>query len=262
MLGGWFPVGAVLGAGRNSRRSPALCKPAVHTLPAHPPPPSSELHFCNGLAFTFVRKVGAGLSFESGHGFVIRKRYSGEQGGRPTWTWSAPLFLTVAAAGLGLTLGYTEIGACCARCCALLGAAAAAWQALLRAQSLLPVRRPSPCRLTATSSSPPPRDPLPAESVVVLDTPDAVQAFTRTQWAVDTDITGGWRFQSAPWCSQRGSAGLGETALKRTPARTRCSNPPPAPFPRLPACPLPQQSIVQAPRAARWARTCRPRPPT
>ena len=34
----------------------------------------------------------------------------GEGGGRPTWTWSAPLFLTVSAAGLGLTLGSTEIG--------------------------------------------------------------------------------------------------------------------------------------------------------
>lgn len=37
----------------------------------------SELHFCNGLAFTFVRKLGAGISFESGHGFVIRKVYTG-----------------------------------------------------------------------------------------------------------------------------------------------------------------------------------------
>ncbi len=38
----------------------------------------SELHFCNGLAFTFVRKVGAGVSFESGHGFVVRKIYTGD----------------------------------------------------------------------------------------------------------------------------------------------------------------------------------------
>lgn len=36
---------------------------------------------------------------------------AGQHGDRPSWTWSAPLFLTVAAAGLGLTLGYTEIGA-------------------------------------------------------------------------------------------------------------------------------------------------------
>jgi hypothetical protein len=35
---------------------------------------------------------------------------AGQQGGRPTWTWSAPLFVTVAAAGLGLTLGFSEIG--------------------------------------------------------------------------------------------------------------------------------------------------------
>lgn len=101
------------------------------------PMPRSELHFCNGLAFTFVRKLGAGLSFEAGHGFVIRKIYTGEKDGRPTWTWSAPLFMTVTAAGLGLTLGYTEI-----------------------------------------------------ESIIVLDTPEAVQSFTKTQWAVDTDITG------------------------------------------------------------------------
>lgn len=46
---------------------------------------------------------------------------AGEQEGRPTWTWSAPLFMTVTAAGLGLTLGYTEIGGlrlkeCCSEC--------------------------------------------------------------------------------------------------------------------------------------------------
>lgn len=35
---------------------------------------------------------------------------AGEKDGRPTWTWSAPLFMTVTAAGVGLTLGYTEIG--------------------------------------------------------------------------------------------------------------------------------------------------------
>ena len=37
---------------------------------------------------------------------------AGDRDGRPQWTWSAPLFLTVAAAGLGLTVGYTEIGGC------------------------------------------------------------------------------------------------------------------------------------------------------
>ncbi len=54
----------------------------LRTLPAymHASPvlsARSELHFCNGLAFTFVRKLGAGLSFEAGHGFVIRKIYTG-----------------------------------------------------------------------------------------------------------------------------------------------------------------------------------------
>ena len=149
---------------------------SLSPIDAPAPPGCSELHFCNGLAFTFVRKVGVGLSYETGHGFCIRKIMTGAQadrragsplqgsqdislhdppcqpqrrtqttlpaapppppphslptgvhachecargaagqhgeGGRPTWTWSAPLFLTVSAAGLGLTLGYTEIGEC------------------------------------------------------------------------------------------------------------------------------------------------------
>ena len=52
----------------------------IHTtapIPSLHVPLCSELHFCNGLAFTFVRKVGAGISFESGHGFVIRKIITG-----------------------------------------------------------------------------------------------------------------------------------------------------------------------------------------
>lgn len=43
-------------------------------------------------------------------GHMCASVVAGEQEGRPTWTWSAPLFMTVTAAGLGLTLGYTEIG--------------------------------------------------------------------------------------------------------------------------------------------------------
>lgn len=100
--------------------------------------PLSELHFCKGLAFTFVRKGGIGLSFEQGHGFVIAK-LPGDSAGpenTPSWSWSAPLFIDCYAGGLGLTLGYTEI-----------------------------------------------------ESVMVLDTEEAVQAFLRTQVALDTDIS-------------------------------------------------------------------------
>ena len=32
--------------------------------------------------------------------------------------------------------------------------------------------------------------PPPAESIIVLDTPESVQAFCKSQWSVDTDITG------------------------------------------------------------------------
>ncbi len=35
--------------------------------------PASELHFCKGIAFTFTRKGGIGLTYEQGHGFVIAK---------------------------------------------------------------------------------------------------------------------------------------------------------------------------------------------
>lgn len=102
--------------------------------------PGSELHFCAGLAFTFVKKGGIGLGFEHGHGFVISKlpgdaAAAGPTGGAPSWTWSAPLFITVNAGSLGLTFGFSEI-----------------------------------------------------DSVVVLDTPEAVQAFTKTQIELDTDI--------------------------------------------------------------------------
>lgn len=58
---------------------PTHLQPLVPLPPL--PPDRSELHFCNGLAFTFVRKLGAGLSFEAGHGFVIRKIYTGALAG-------------------------------------------------------------------------------------------------------------------------------------------------------------------------------------
>lgn len=61
-------------------------------------PACSELHFCNGLAFTFVRKLGVGLSFEAGHGFVIRKIYTGEALSSRNATFSM-IFTPLAAAG-------------------------------------------------------------------------------------------------------------------------------------------------------------------
>ncbi|GAB4823420.1 hypothetical protein N2152v2_010466 [Parachlorella kessleri] len=101
--------------------------------------PLSELHFASGLAFTFVKKIGVGLSVETGHGFVISKLPGDSAGGStsPSWSWSAPLFINCYAGGLGLTLGYSDI-----------------------------------------------------ESVIVLDTPEAVKAFANTQVTLDTDITG------------------------------------------------------------------------
>ncbi|EFN60156.1 hypothetical protein CHLNCDRAFT_133606 [Chlorella variabilis] len=59
-----------------------------------------ELQQCSGLFFTFA---GAVLTVEGGSGFVIAKQ--GLQGG----TWSAPLFITVFAGGVGLSLGYSQI---------------------------------------------------------------------------------------------------------------------------------------------------------
>lgn len=82
--------------GDHSRCTSSATWPAPRCLRSCSPqcPPSlpfrrSELHFCNGLAFTFVRKMGAGISFEAGHGFVIRKIYTG---GWAVWlaSWGGP----------------------------------------------------------------------------------------------------------------------------------------------------------------------------
>ncbi|KAL4423048.1 hypothetical protein ABPG77_002082 [Micractinium sp. CCAP 211/92] len=74
--------------------------------------PKSELHACQGLAFTFMRKLGAGITLETGHGMVIRKIAAGTgPDGRATWKWSAPLVMKVASAGLGLSLGFSEMEA-------------------------------------------------------------------------------------------------------------------------------------------------------
>lgn len=107
--------------------------------------PPAELHFASGLAFTFSKKGGIGVSLETGHGFVINKIASkpaspapGERAApHPAWSWSAPLFISTFAGGVGLTLGYSEI-----------------------------------------------------ESVIVLDTSEAVQSFTKAQVAIDADVTG------------------------------------------------------------------------
>jgi sodium-coupled neutral amino acid transporter 10 len=84
----------------------------------------AELHCASGLAFTFVKKAGVGLSLERGRGFVIAKlpgdaaapaaavsaaAVSVDVVAVPPWTWSAPLFINVNAGGFGVTLGYTEI---------------------------------------------------------------------------------------------------------------------------------------------------------
>lgn len=67
--------------------------------------PSREFHMAQGLAFTFVKKLGIGLTFESGHGFVVAKIKTPEG----TIGWSAPLFISIKAGGAGLTLGYSEV---------------------------------------------------------------------------------------------------------------------------------------------------------
>lgn len=88
-----------------------------------------------------MKKGGIGLGFEHGHGFVMSKlpgdsaAAEAPAGALPSWSWSAPLFITINAGSLGITLGFSEI-----------------------------------------------------DSVVVLDTAEAVQAFTKTQVELDTDI--------------------------------------------------------------------------
>ena len=83
------------------------------STPFHPS--FAELHNCAGLAFTTVSKGGFGLSYTHGRGFVIAKYPSDivstgtDIVPRLPWTWSAPLFITVNASGLGATVGYAEI---------------------------------------------------------------------------------------------------------------------------------------------------------
>jgi len=71
------------------------------------PLPRSDLAFANGLLFTFHRKIGAGVSIDTGHGFIIAKLPAPPDSPIP-WQWSAPLFIDVSSIGIGLTLGYSE----------------------------------------------------------------------------------------------------------------------------------------------------------
>lgn len=64
---------------------------------------TSEFKRAAGLAFTFVGKFGVGITLEKGRGFVIAKTAAG---------WSAPLFVTISGAGVGATVGFTEIESC------------------------------------------------------------------------------------------------------------------------------------------------------
>lgn len=63
---GWLPCLA------SSRAAVGYC------AAAHPSTRCSELHACQGLAFTFMRKLGAGITLETGHGLVIRKIATGK----------------------------------------------------------------------------------------------------------------------------------------------------------------------------------------
>ncbi len=57
-----------------------------------------------------MAKGGFGLSYEQGRGFVVAKLpATAPASPSHPWTWSAPLFVTVAAGGLGATLGYAVI---------------------------------------------------------------------------------------------------------------------------------------------------------
>ena len=69
--------------------------------------PPAELHQCAGLCFTSVKKAGVGVTLELGSGFVLAKLPG--KGGRQSWGWSAPLFVSLASGGLGLTLGFSSI---------------------------------------------------------------------------------------------------------------------------------------------------------
>lgn len=72
--------------------------------------PGAELHVCKGLLFSFVTKVGAGLSASFGRGFVISKvrSESHDSSAGYSWTWSPPLFVQVTAASIGISLGYAN----------------------------------------------------------------------------------------------------------------------------------------------------------
>lgn len=65
--------------------------------------PSKQLMQSSGLCFTFVKKAGVGLTAEHGTGFLIAHQ-AGDGG-----SWSAPLFISLSAGGLGISLGVAEI---------------------------------------------------------------------------------------------------------------------------------------------------------
>ncbi|KAL4452199.1 hypothetical protein ABPG75_007861 [Micractinium tetrahymenae] len=67
--------------------------------------PQREVQQCAGLAFTFTKKAGAVITVDAGSGFVIAKLQSADG----SVAWSAPLFISVFSAGLGLTLGASVI---------------------------------------------------------------------------------------------------------------------------------------------------------
>ena len=81
--------------------------------------PRGELAHCHGIMFTTVYKGGIGVGFEHGHGFVIAKHPSDATGRAHTrqtspswgksWTWSAPMCVTVNAGSFGATLGVSKI---------------------------------------------------------------------------------------------------------------------------------------------------------
>lgn len=65
--------------------------------------PPRDLMQCSGLCFTFVRKAGVGLTAEHGTGFLLAHQ-AGDGG-----SWSAPLFISLSAGGVGISLGAAEI---------------------------------------------------------------------------------------------------------------------------------------------------------
>jgi len=112
--------------------------------------PPSELHFCAGLAFLHTTKAGAGLSFEHGHGFVISKLKSDVVGG------PGPHRRPGSASGTQLSWDWSA---------PLFITANAASIGVTLGYSEL-------------------------DSIVILDTAEAVHSFTGTVVEVDTDLTG------------------------------------------------------------------------